>query len=57
MEYNVNLNANNRNIDVSVSLKKEDGEADFLEDLGNIFNSNAKLGELPDGATDVTDVD
>ncbi len=56
MEYNVNLNANNRNIDVSVSLKKEEGESDFLEDLGKVFN-NGKIEMLPDGATDVTDVD
>lgn len=61
MKYNVKLDADNKNIDVSLSVKKEEGEGDFFENIGNIFN-NVKLPDslsnsLPDGATDVVDVD
>lgn len=56
MKYKVNLEADNRDVNVSVSLKKEDDEPDFLENITGIFN-NVKVDALPDGATDVVDVD
>ena len=56
MKYGVKLEADNRNVDINVSLKKEDDEPDFLENLTGIFN-NVKVDALPDGATDVVDVD
>ena len=56
MKYQVKVDADNRNVDVAVSLKKEDDEPDFLENLTGIFN-NVKVDALPDGAVDVTDVD
>ena len=57
MKYNVNLSADNREMNVAVSVKKEEDEPDFFENLGKVFN-NTKIGDaLPDGATDVIDVD
>ena len=57
MKYNVNLSADNRDINVSVSVKKEDGEPDFFENIGNVFDNVKVKPELPEGATDIIDVD
>lgn len=56
MKYNVNLSADNREMNVAVSVKKEEDEPDFFENLGKVFN-NVKVDALPDSATDVVDVD
>ena len=56
MKGSVNLSVDNRNIDVAVSLKKEEDEPDFFENIGSIFN-NVKVDALPEGATDVVDTD
>ena len=56
MKGSVNLNVDNRNIDVAVSLKKEDNEPDFFENIANVF-SNTKVEVITDKNADVTDVD
>jgi hypothetical protein len=57
MKYNVNLSADNREMNVAVSVKKEEDEPDFFENLGKVFNNVKVVDALPDGATDVVDVD
>ena len=57
MKYAVKVDADNRNVDVSVSVKKEDGEPDFFENIGEVFNG-VKIGkDTPDGAIDIIDAD
>lgn len=57
MKYSVKLDADNRDINVAVSVKKEDGEPDFFENIGDIFDKSLKIDALPEGATDIVDTD
>ena len=52
MQYKVNVAADNRDINISISAKKEDGEPDFFESIGKIFESSTKGIE-----TDIIDVE
>lgn len=58
MKFSASVNVDNRNVDLGLSMKKEEGETDFFEDIGKIFNNNAKTNpEIPGVIVDVTDVD